>query len=69
MAKKWLSTPPSKCDICDIEIKKVFIDGATSQGPWACMCDDCHHFHGRGLGLGLGQEYKKKGNDWIKTAG
>ena len=68
MAKKWMGTPPKKCDICELDIKKVFIDGVTSRG-WACRCQDCHHFHGRGLGLGLGQEYKKKGDDWVKTRG
>lgn len=60
MAKRWLSTPPKKCDICEIAIDDVFIDGATSSGPWAFMCEDCHHFHGMGLGLGRGQRFVRK---------
>jgi len=57
------------CDICKLvdhyaveagisttaAIPKAIVDGKTTDGPWAYMCQ--HHFglHGVGLGLGRGQ--------------
>jgi len=31
------------------------VDGKTTRGPWANMCDDCYMLHGIGLGTGRGQ--------------
>ena len=57
---KWLSKPPTKCDICGSPFVGVFIDGATRQGPWGLLCLDCHERHGHGLGTGRGQMYNLK---------
>ena len=64
--KPWLS-PISSCPFCKKDLIKLdyFIDGATTQGPWALMCKPCHIDHGVGLGLGLGQMYKKNEEDNI----
>jgi hypothetical protein len=51
--KKWLGTPPCKCDICGGAIKKVFVDGKTAFGPWGMMCP----------------MYTLTGKDWVKTGG
>lgn len=54
---KWLS-PVDKCDVCDKKIKsETFIDGKTTLGPWALMCEDCFDKVGIGLGTGFGQIY------------
>jgi hypothetical protein len=55
-------------------IKDVFVDGVTTQGPWAIMSPASHRMYGRGLGTGLGQRYVKVlGSDqkirWMKTEG
>ena len=57
MAKHWLGGPPETCDICTKPIVHSFIDGKTTSGPWALMCEHCHKAHGVGLGLGRGQRY------------
>ena len=31
------------------------VDGATTLGPWANMCEACYAIYGVGLGLGRGQ--------------
>ena len=69
MAKKWLSQPPKMCELCNEDITDSFIDGATTYGPWACMCVDCHDTYGRGLGLGKGQQYDFDGKDWWLVGG
>jgi hypothetical protein len=60
MAKKWMGTPPSKCDVCRADIKEIFIDGNMKVGSWANMCFSCHKQHGVGLGTGRGQKYRKQ---------
>ena len=58
---KWLSKPPTKCDICNDDFEDgFFIDGKTQQGPWGLLCIGCHERHGRGLGTGRGQMYNLK---------
>jgi hypothetical protein len=42
-----------KCDYCEAQ---AHYDGATTQGPWAFMCDDHFRIYGMGLGTGKGQE-------------
>jgi hypothetical protein len=69
MKKRWLSAPPTKCDVCGGPIKETFVDGKTAFGPWACMCPLCHLDQGGRLGLGLGQKYVLQGKDWVKTEG
>jgi hypothetical protein len=56
----WLSEVPKSCDICHNSITTVFIDGATTFGPWANMCVSCHDLYGVGLGIGKGQKYQKQ---------
>lgn len=55
--KKWMSSKPVKCDICRGALDKTFVDGATSMGPWAIMCRNCHLEFGTGTGEGCGQIY------------
>ena len=64
------TSPPTKCDICQGNIADMFVDGATTAGPWANMCPKCYGFYGRGLGTGKGQKYEKQPNGtFLKTAG
>lgn len=68
----WVSPAPKKCVICNAPITKKFYDGATTSGPWACMCPSCFYL-GPGLGklgTGLGQEFTKQADGrWKKTGG
>lgn len=57
--KKWESEMPEKCDICDHPLEEVFVDGKTSMGPWAIMCEGCHLMQGGELGTGKGQLYSR----------
>lgn len=59
--KPWIGTPRIACDICHATDLDCFVDGATTQGPWAIMCPSCHKTHGKGTGPGLGQRYCKEG--------
>lgn len=56
-AKRWMGS--STCDFCHIDLHKVpwFVDGNTSWGSWAVMCNRCFPQHGVGLGEGRGQKY------------
>jgi hypothetical protein len=45
------------CDFCGNGTKAV-VDGRTSMGPWANMCQIHHDKHGVGLGTGKGQKLK-----------
>ena len=58
--KRWQSTPPTHCQVCEEALVGVFIDGVISSGlrrPWAITCELCHQLHGYGLGAALGQKY------------
>ena len=55
--KKWMGTPPTRCDICGLSFIGVFIDCKTAMGPWGLLCSKCHATNGCGLGLGHGQKY------------
>lgn len=46
-----------KCDFCDAMgiSKEARYDGATTQGPWAYMCNAHYSVYGMGLGTGVGQ--------------
>ena len=59
---KWSGTLPTTCDLCKGKLKKEFIDGRTTFGPWAIMCKKCFQISGVGLGLGKGQKYSIKGD-------
>ena len=48
------------CDICGASNLPCFIDGKTTHGLWANMCQSCHREVGQGLGVGLGQKYCKE---------
>jgi len=58
--KRWMGTPPEKCDLCEKKLEEVFVDGKTKQGPWGILCSKCHAKYGCGLGEGLGQKYNLK---------
>ena len=68
---KTYRNPPSNCDICHAPITDMFVDGATTAGPWGNMCwPKCYAKYGRGLGTGKGQKYEKQPNGtFLKTAG
>jgi hypothetical protein len=49
---------PKPCDFCTAEgdiATDAIVDGKTTFGPWANMCDRHFEAHGVGLGLGRGQ--------------
>lgn len=55
-------------DDLGLPIDNVFIDGATTMGPWAIMSPVSHKRYGRGLGVGVGQRYEKQPDGkWLKT--
>jgi len=60
MAKQWMGSVPTHCDICKGKITQQFIDGATRFGQWAIMCPMCHRDQAIGLGTGKGQRYDAK---------
>jgi hypothetical protein len=63
--KKWMGSS-CKCDFCGKDPKKFFVDGRTTFGPWALMCEKCYPSHGTGqLGLGYGQKYDAKTREKI----
>lgn len=53
----WQSRNPETCQLCEVDIENIFIDGRTQRGPWAIMCESCHASWGVGLGTGKGQKY------------
>jgi len=54
---KWLGDPPKECDLCHNTLTNSFVDGRTTWGPWAIMCNRCHGQFGSGFGTGNGQEF------------
>lgn len=49
------------CDFCHKVISDgTYVDGATTIGPWANMCEGCYRLYGVGLGTGRGQRYDAK---------
>ena len=46
------------CQICNQNV--ATIDGKTTRGPWAYMCDECHADVGVGFGVGKGQYLKRE---------
>lgn len=66
----WISPVPRTCDLCKAPITNTFIDGKTSFGPWAIMCEPCHNLNGKGLGQGKGQKYlQQSAGHFIKVGG
>lgn len=69
---KWLSKPPTSCDVCGDPIGETFYDMRTRSGPWACMCPRCAMV-GPGVGrvgTGFGQKYERRPDgSYEKTAG
>lgn len=54
--------PP--CDFCAaIDQRRVdaVVDGATTMGAWANMCEKHYEIHGVGLGTGKGQRLVMRG--------
>jgi hypothetical protein len=67
--KYWLGHPPG-VDSFGKTIYDVFIDGKTTEGPWAFMTPLSFELYGMGLGTGLGQKYKKQDDGkWLKIGG
>ena len=66
----WMGGVPV-CDFCQNAPSSAFVDGATSQGPWANMCwPSCYLKYGRGIGPGLGQKYEHRADGkWHKVEG
>ena len=67
--KEWTGLPPDRCDLCSDPITDEFIDGRTTEGPWANMCPECHQSWGMGCGTGHGQRYRLTDGRWLKTEG
>ena len=55
--KKWMGKTPEKCDLCEQQLDRWFVDSRTIRGYWALMCMGCFKEWGIGLGLGKGQMY------------
>jgi len=62
--KPGMSTKVASLPKCDVHIAYRLAgagtvlaryDGATTEGPWANMCQDCFNWKGVGLGTGRGQ--------------
>jgi hypothetical protein len=65
----WTGDVGPKDDVGDT-IEDVFIDGATTLGPWAIMTPKTHRRIGKGIGQGLGQKYKRQPDGkWLKVEG
>jgi len=61
--KRWMGTPPVKCDLCDERLTLTnghvcFYDFKTIEGYWAIGCAKCFRLHGGLMGKGLGQKYR-----------
>lgn len=72
MSQTWGGSAPSRCEVCDGELKTGFVDGKTLAGPWAIMCLECHRKIGIGCGTGRGQKYileQNGGHEWVKVEG
>jgi len=68
--KYWTGDAPEQCDVCHVKLFSTFVDGRTSGGQWAFMCDRDHRLHGVGLGEGKGQKYQKLADGrWLKVGG
>jgi hypothetical protein len=73
--KYWTGDPPARCDLADAvigkhDIRDTFIDGKTTNGPWANMCLKCARMYGVGVGMGRGQQYERQHDGrWLKVAG
>ncbi len=78
----WNGTVPTRCDLSvppvalSVEdatlhdVKRMFVDGRTKDGPWAIMCMKCFTTQGLGLGTGRGQLYRlQPNNTWLKVSG
>lgn len=65
--KKWMGSPPIKCDICKGTLGSVFYDCATKLGQWGILCHSCWKQHAIGIGTGRGQKYNTK--TLVKLAG
>jgi len=50
------------CNYCTTPTPS-YVDGKTTTGPWAYMCEWHFHLMGIGLGLGRGQKLILKGED------
>jgi uncharacterized protein YkwD len=57
-------TEPKICDFCIMagQSTEATVDGKTSSGPWANMCDPHFAINGVGLGTGRGQRLILKEN-------
>jgi len=53
-----VATSAKMCDICKHPVGATFVDGKTTLGPWANMCEDCYKGYGVGLGTGRGQRFE-----------
>ena len=72
MTEFWTKKAPKRCEMCNNEFKRFFVDGRTQFGAWAMMCLHCLDEIGVGLGTGKGQLYMRVGRDrpkWKKVAG
>lgn len=65
--KKWFGT--TTCDLCHESCGFLLIDGQTTMGPWACMCEECFKESGRGIGPGVGQLYEQFEGEYTKVGG
>lgn len=65
----WMGPPPVRCELCPKVVELTFVDGKTTYGGWAIMCDECHAAVGAGLGIGHGQRYEKRDGTFVLADG
>lgn len=67
----WIGDVPSKCELSDLPIDTLFIDGRIpGRTAWANMHPVTFEKLGGEFGLGRGQLYQKQKNGrWLKIAG
>jgi len=56
--KRWLGTPPVKCQICGNDLSLFFVDFKTRSGLWAIGCVPCFEKQSNHLGVGWGIKYR-----------
>ena len=57
--KKWMGSPPDRCDLCREPMGAVFYDASVPRcgGSWGMVCSICFTDNACTLGLGYGQKY------------
>ena len=58
LVKRWMGTPPIKCQVCGGELLLYFYDFKNRDGVWSIGCTKCFEELSGHLGSGFGQKYR-----------